>query len=103
MVLPRSRHLGMSRLRAALSSDAKSAFSRLGWAARSGSDNEECHSMGIFDEVEKLLGSNQDEVKKVTGEAEQYANSETGGQFSSEIDAAGNQADSYIEGQGSNQ
>lgn len=52
--------------------------------------------MGLFDEVSNLVESNPAEVTSLTKDVEQYVDNQTGGQYDSEIQAAGSFVDNQL-------
>jgi hypothetical protein len=55
--------------------------------------------MGLFDEVENLVGQSGEDalVQKVTQQGEQFLDNETGDKFDSEIQEGGNLLDQQID------
>jgi hypothetical protein len=60
---------------------------------------KERFSVGLFDEVENLVGQSGEDalVQKATQEGEQFLDNETGGRFDSEIQEGGNLLDQQID------
>lgn len=62
--------------------------------------------MGLFDEVENLVQQGEeyakahpDQVKGGLGKAEEFLNQQTGGQYDSQIQSLGNQAENFLNNQ----